>query len=145
MPAEDKVHGSVRNALIKDGWRITSEPFVMELEGDFLYADIGAERTTGERPVQAIVVEVKSFGHRSIIYALEEALGQYQLYRRVLSVTNPEAKLYLALPLAAYDKLQQRSSFRLLMRMGDLALIVVNTETEEIASWIEPANTAPSS
>ena len=137
MPAEDKVHAPIRNALVKDGWSILAEPFVMELEGDFLYADIGAERTIGEQSIRAIVVEVKSFGHRSIIYALEEALGQYQLYQRVLSVTNPEAKLYLALPLAAFDRLQKRSSFRLLMRLGDLSLIVVNMETEEIASWIQ--------
>lgn len=145
MPAEDKVHGPIRTALVKAGWRITSEPFVMELEGDFLYADIGAERVEGARSVSAIVVEVKSFGHRSIIYALKEALGQYRLYQRVLSVTNPEAKLYLALPLAAYEKLQQRSSFRLLMRLGDLTLIVVDMETEEITSWIETASTGISS
>lgn len=67
----------------------------MELEGDYLFADIGAERTIGEQSVQATVVEVKSFAQRFITHALEEALGQYQLYRRVLSVINPNVKIYL--------------------------------------------------
>lgn len=127
IPAEDKIHAPVKNALLKDGWTITAELFVIELEGDFLYADIGAERTEADRQVRMIVVEVKSFGQRSLVYALEEALRQYHLYQRVLSVTNPEVKLYLSLPLAAYEKLQQRSSFRLLLRLRDLSLIVVDT------------------
>ncbi len=141
MPAQDKIHVIIKNALIKDGWRITAKPFRMELEGEYVYADIGAERTNDDQIVQAIVVEVKSFGQRSIIHALEEAFGQYQLYRRVLEVISPDIKVYLALSQGAYKRLQNRSFFRLLMRADKLSLIVVNQEAEEIVSWIEPANT----
>ena len=79
MPAEDIIHRPVKNALMKDGWHITAEPFRLEIGNDLLYADMGAERVMEEGVVQAIVVEVKSFRHRSLMYALEEAWGQYSL------------------------------------------------------------------
>lgn len=137
MPAEDKIHRSVKNALIKADWTVTAEPFVLEIEGEHLYADIGAERIVAEERILAIVVEVKSFRQRSLMYALEEAWGQYSLYQKVLRETHPDYKIYLALPQAAYDQLQERATFRLLMRLENLSLIVVNTDKEEIAAWIE--------
>ena len=143
MPAEDIVHVPVRNALIKDGWRITAEPFTLILENQYLFADIGAERVTKAGVVQAIVVEVKGFRQRSLMRALEEAWGQYSLYQKILRETHPDYKIYLALPQAQYQRLQNNPAFRLLLRTESLALIVVNIENEEVFTWIEPPNTAP--
>lgn len=44
MPARDTYHDAVRNALVKDGWTITHDPFVLKWgERDF-FVDLAAER-----------------------------------------------------------------------------------------------------
>lgn len=44
MPQYDLYHGTVKNALAKDGWVITDDPFTIEFKGLRLYADLGAEK-----------------------------------------------------------------------------------------------------
>jgi len=44
MSKLDKIHDAVKNALIKDGWAITADPFRIEFEEYRLYADLAAER-----------------------------------------------------------------------------------------------------
>jgi XisH protein len=43
MPRLDKYHEAVKNALIKDGWTITDDPFAIKFADARLFADIGAE------------------------------------------------------------------------------------------------------
>ena len=63
MPAKDAIHDAVKAALIKDGWTITADPYVIDYAGLTLYADLAAERPiAAERAGQKIVVEAKSFG-----------------------------------------------------------------------------------
>lgn len=40
MPARDKYHDCVCNALIKDGWTITNDPLVLKWGGKDLYVDL---------------------------------------------------------------------------------------------------------
>ncbi|GAK52403.1 FdxN element excision controlling factor protein [Candidatus Moduliflexus flocculans] len=80
MPAKDKYHQHIKNALIKDGWTITHDPYMIDYEEITVYADLGAERLiAAERGVEKIVVEIKSFLKRSLVQDLKEALGQYEL------------------------------------------------------------------
>ena len=44
MPAEDRIHDNVKNALVKAGWAILADPFVLSLGREKLYADLAAER-----------------------------------------------------------------------------------------------------
>jgi hypothetical protein len=44
MPRYDLYHEPVKHALIKDGWTITDDPFIIEYKGLRLYADLGAEK-----------------------------------------------------------------------------------------------------
>jgi hypothetical protein len=44
MPQYDLYHDTVKNALIKDGWVITDDPFTIEFKGVYLYADLSAEK-----------------------------------------------------------------------------------------------------
>ena len=44
MPAKDLYHEAVKNALVKDGWTITHDPLAVEIAGDRLFIDLGAER-----------------------------------------------------------------------------------------------------
>jgi len=137
MPASDKIHQPVKNALIRDGWTITNDPFTLDIGTDTLYADLKAERDTADSTKQVIVVEVKSFSEKSLIHALQQALGQYQIYRNILEDYFPECALYLAVSTEAYKALQLRTSFQTLMRRKQLSIIVVDIVDEEITEWID--------
>jgi hypothetical protein len=45
MPQKDSFHDSVRNALEKDGWTVTHDPFTIRLEDVKFYVDLAAEKT----------------------------------------------------------------------------------------------------
>ena len=85
MPAKDIYHNAVKNALIKDGWKISDDPYIIEYRKTKLYADLGAERPIAvERNQEKLVVEVKSFVGTLKLQDLKEALGQYDIYRYLL-------------------------------------------------------------
>lgn len=137
MPANDKIHDAVKNALTKEGWTIVADPYTIDFEGEKLYADLAAERAlAAERDGDSIVVEIKSFLGASLIRDLETAFGQYQLYRNILQVTAPERRLYLALPEEAYLRLAQRKVFQHISEQFKLAMIVVDVISEEVVEWI---------
>jgi hypothetical protein len=137
MPALDTIHDAVRNALIKDGWTIVDDPYTIEYETDRFYADLRAEQIlAAEQEGRIIVVEIKSFLKESLMRDLEDAFGQYRIYRRILHKVAPDYRLYLAVRDVAYNKLKARPTFQLLLEEEDLALIVVDTINEEIVEWI---------
>lgn len=74
MPARDLYHNSVKAALIKDGWIITDDPYIIKYENTKLFADLAAERTlAAERNGTKIIVEIKSFLGKSPINDFENA------------------------------------------------------------------------
>ena len=80
MPAKDIYHDTAKNALIKDGWTITHDPYVLRWGTTDMFIDLGAEQLlAAERHGQKSAVEVKSFVGRSDVDDLEKALGQYIL------------------------------------------------------------------
>ena len=103
MPKLDIIHDAVKNALAKDGWTITDDPYIIRYRRTTLYADLGAERPiAAERDGQKLVIEVKSFVGASKIQDLKEALGQYDIYHYLLEETAPDRKLYIAVSKIAY-------------------------------------------
>jgi XisH protein len=137
MPKLDIIHNSVKNALIKDGWLITDDPYVIQYRRTTLYADLGAERPiAAERNGQKLVVEVKSFIGASKIQDLKEALGQYDIYRYLLEETAPDRKLYIAISQVAYNIFFTQDVTQLILNRHQLPIIVVDLETEEIKQWI---------
>lgn len=99
MPAKDTYHDAVRNALVKDGWTITHDPFPMVWGAQRMYTDLGAEQLlAAERANRRIAVEVKSFLRKSLLDDLEKALGQFILYRTVLQRLEPDREMLLAIP-----------------------------------------------
>jgi len=61
MSAKDVIHDSVKNALIKDGWVITHDPFTIKYKDATLFADLAAQRTlAAEKAGNKILVEIKS-------------------------------------------------------------------------------------
>ena len=62
MPQRDTIHEAVRNALIKEGWKIKADPYTVKFDGERVYIDFDIEAPfEAEREGNKIVVEVKSF------------------------------------------------------------------------------------
>ena len=137
MPRLDIIHNAVKNALIKDSWLITDDPYVIQYRRTVLYADLGAERPIAiERDGQRLVVEVKSFVGTSKMQDLKEALGQYDIYRYLLEEIAPDRKLYVAISNIAYRTFFTQDVTQLILNKHQLPIIVVDIETEEILRWI---------
>lgn len=137
MPSKDLIHNAVKNALIKNGWTITADPYTIKYEEIKLFADLAAERPLlAEREGQKIVVEVKSFISASFMRDLEEAVGQYVIYRNLLTVTVPDYNLYLAINESTYTSFFLQKAIQLIVQQNQISLIVVDVDTEEITQWI---------
>lgn len=137
MPKLDVIHNAVKNALMKDGWVITDDPYIIQYRRTILYADLGAERAlAAEKNGLKLVVEVKSFVGASKIQDLKEALGQYDIYNYLLEEVAPERKLYIAISKTAYKSFFSQDVVQLIIKKHQLSIIVVDTEIEEIQQWI---------
>ncbi len=137
MPQLDIIHNAVKNALIKDGWTITDDPYIIQYQSTKLYADLGAERPiAAERGSDKIVVEVKSFVGASKFQNLKEALGQYDIYLYLLEEIKADRKLYVAIGNLIYKNFFQQDVIQLIIKKHQLPMIIVDTEKEEIVQWI---------
>ncbi len=137
MPKLDIIHNAVKNALIKDGWVITDDPYIIQYRKTTLYADLGAERPIAvERNDIKLVVEVKSFIGASKIQDLKEALGQYDIYYYLLEETAPDRKLYIAVSAILYKTFFNQDAIQLILTRHQLPLVIVDIEAEVIKQWI---------
>ena len=137
MPAKDIYHETVKRALQKDGWIITHDPFPLQIGRKRLSADLGAERLiNAEKGTQKIVVEVKSFVGRSDVKDLEQALGQYILYRQVLNEMGIDRSLYLAISQPIFNSVFTIELGQLLLKNQIIKLIVFDDQSEAIVQWI---------
>jgi len=91
VPALDKFHDVVKQALIKDGWTITDDPLYLQYEGTDVSIDFGAEKLIAtEKQGQRIAVEVKSFLADSILYEFHQVVGQCVDYQVMLEQAAPD-------------------------------------------------------
>jgi hypothetical protein len=140
MPARDIFHETVKQALIKDGWTITADPFVIKLRDSDMnvYVDLAAERIiAAEKANEKIAVEVKSFVGTSFMMDFHEALGQFLDYRVALKDQEPERHLYLAIPMDIYQAFFTRRFVQLVCQEYQLTEIVFDPKQEVILSWIK--------
>jgi hypothetical protein len=137
MPRRDIYHNTVIVALTADGWTITDDPFTLSYGDRNVYADIGAERLiSAKKGIQKIIVEVKSFIGVSEIHELEIAIGQFNLYRDILSETEPERLLYLAIPERTYKGIFSHPLGQLIQKRQQLSLVIFDEKQERIIKWI---------
>lgn len=92
MSRKDRFHQAVRNALEKEDWLITHNPFTIQItETVRLTIDLGAEITiAAQRDQEKIAVEIKSFITDSEISEFHTALGQYLNYVQALEDEDPD-------------------------------------------------------
>jgi hypothetical protein len=138
MPAKDIYHQQVKNALIKDDWRITRDTYQIKFREIKLYTDLAAmPMFVAEQEPRQIIVEVKSFLGISRVREFESALGQYILYRLYLGQVFPEAVLYMAVSDAIYRGFFLKSAIQFATIELGIKLIVFDAEQEAILQWID--------
>ena len=136
MPALDRFHNAVKNALIKDGWTVTDDPLSLKYGDKDLFVDLGAERLlSAERGSQKIAVEIKTFAGRSDITELHRAIGQYVVYETVLRRVDKERGLFLAVSQAVYDAVFSEAVGALLLEEHVTRLLIFDPESEVILRW----------
>jgi XisH protein len=136
--AKDLYHGTVRIALEKDGWTITRDPLTLRIGKRDVFVDLGAEKLiAAQREGKKIAVEIKSFISKSFIQDLENALGQYILYLKVLSKLDPERLLYLAVEQQVYINFFSEEIVQILLEDSLTRLIIFDSIQEIVTKWID--------
>ena len=105
-----------------------------------MFVDLAASGFIGVRQGnKQIAIEIKQFRGQSQVVDLEQAIGQYSLYRILLNQIDPERDLYLAISEATYSDIFDEPIGKLAIAEIPLKLVIVNLSTKEITQWI-PSN-----
>lgn len=138
--AKDLYHEAVKIALIKDGWIITNDPYILSNKAEKMYyeIDLGAEKLlAAEKDSEKIAVEVKSFLRQSLPNEFHTAFGQYMIYLEALSQVDVKRVLYLAIPAFAYEKMKEHLFLLHLIEKFQVKLIVFEETDQTILVWIK--------
>jgi hypothetical protein len=148
VPQRDAIHEIVKQALTKDSWVIknTDDPYVISYGERFLFVDLGASKFTAnsiknsvigaEKGNSRIAIEIKEFRAKSIIKDLEQAIGQYILYKLLLQKVDPGRDIYLAISDTLYEDFFQEPIGELVIQELPLKMIIINLQKAEITKWI---------
>lgn len=137
MSAKDIVHDIVRDALEKDGWIITHDPFFLRASETIgMFVDLAANKLLlAEKETLKIAIEVKSFIGLSTLTDFHLAVGQFLNYRLALEELEPDRILYLAIPSDIYYSFFQDRFIQKVIESYGIKLIVVNCPKGEIILW----------
>jgi hypothetical protein len=137
--AKDVFHQQVKNALIKEGWKITHDPLTIRIsEAVKLQINLAAETTiAAEKETEKIAVEIKSFIGDSEISSFHTALGQYLNYSQALEEQEPTRIIYLAVPFETYYEFFQLPFIQRMLQKYQVKLIIYDPKQEEIRQWIK--------
>ena len=135
--AKDKYHREVREALEKEGWRITHDPYKILIGRRKGYIDLGAEIIGAEKEDIKIAVEIKSFIGVSDLDQFEDALGQFLLYWRALKFKEPDRVLFLAVPESFYKRFFDDVFFVETAQEFNVKMVIYNEKDITIEQWIK--------
>jgi hypothetical protein len=135
--AKDLFHDVVKNALVKDSWLITHDPYDLSVGGVEMQIDLGAETLIGaERNGCKIAIEIKSFVGASAISQFHAAHGQFLDYQYALEEEEPDRVLYLAVPLRVYETFFSLQFIQKTVQRSQIKLIIYDPKQEVIVQWL---------
>ena len=144
MPTPDLYHDVVKNALRKDGWRITHTALQLKVRKDMKAGELWeGPLLAAEQDERRIAVAVNSFVGHSDLADLTQTLGQLTLSRPQLHVMEPHRVLYLAVRQATYSACFAEGDGELLLERQRMPLIVFDPRTEAIVQWVPRLSTGP--
>ena len=138
MPAKNVYHDEIVDALKADGWTITDDPLTLKVGKRDLFVDVAAERQLigAEKGTEKIAVEIQSFLNPSAVRNLQEALGQYILYRVVLARQQPDRPLFLGVSAEVYDEILSEPLGQIVLTDLNVRVVAVDTESRKVVRWI---------
>ena len=74
---------------------------------------------------------------RSFVRELQQAIGQYTMYRDAIAMNNLDYDLYLGISNQAFVTHFHKTGTRFAVEQYQLKLLVVDTIQEKIVAWIE--------
>jgi len=123
--------------LEKEGWKITADPYAINVDDVDFEIDLAAEQLlAAELEDQKIAVEVKSFISPSNVSEFHTALGQFLNYRDALELIEPDRQLYLAVRVPVYESFFQRRFIAAAIRRYQLRLVTYDVQQEVITRWL---------
>jgi len=135
--AKDRFHDVVKTALEKEGWRITGDPYDINVADVDFEIDLAAEELlAAEREGRKIAVEVKSFISPSNVSEFHTALGQFLNYRDALNQVEPDRQLYLAVREPVYTSFFRRRFIVAAVERYQLRLVIYDVQQEVITQWL---------
>ena len=135
--ARDLYHYQARNALVKDGWKITADPYSISVDDVDFEIDLAAEELiAADKDGEKIAVEIKSFAGPSTVNELHKAVGQFTDYYVALEILEPDRVLYLALPQHIYDTYFQKALIQKILAKIGAKIVFYDPQTETIVKWI---------
>ena len=136
--AKDFYHDNVREALEKDGWSITDDPYPLKVDDVGYEIDFGAEPLiAAEKDEITIAVEVKSFVGPSTVNEFHKAVGQFNDYYVALEIKDPNRVLFLAIPNTIWLRFFQKPLIQKSLARIQAKVIVYNPSKNEIVEWIK--------
>jgi hypothetical protein len=136
--AKDFYHNNVREALEKDGWHITNDPYSIKIDDIGYEIDFGAEPLiAAEKDEQMIAVEVKSFVGPSNVNEFHKAVGQFNDYYVALEMKDPNRVLFLAIPEEVWVVFFQKNLIQKSLARIQAKIIVYNPHTNTVVQWIK--------
>lgn len=136
--AKDFYHKNVREALEKDGWRITHDPYPVKVDDVGYEIDFGAEPLlAAEKDDTKIAVEVKSFVGPSTVNEFHKAVGQFNDYYVAMEIQDPQRVLFLAIPNTVWFRFFQKPVIQKSLARIQAKIIVYNPYKNEIVQWIK--------
>lgn len=134
---KDRFHDVVRIALEKEGWKITADPYEINVDDVDFEIDLAAEQLlAAELEERKIAVEVKSFISPSNVSEFHTALGQFLNYRDALEKIEPDRQLYLAVRVPIYESFFQRRFIAAAVERYQLRLVTYDVQQEVITRWL---------
>ena len=138
MAKKDKYHEHVKEALIKDGWEITHDPYKIKLGSPTLKIDLGAEKLlAAKKGKEKIAVEIKSFISPSFFTDFYAAVGKILSYQEAIEKREPDRILILAIPAETYENYFEEPIVSGVINRIKTKLLIYNPTTKSITKWIK--------
>jgi hypothetical protein len=139
--AKDLYYDLVKNALRKEGWRITHDPLRLQWPTgqsapDHAEAGAGELLFAAEKDERKISVVTKSFIGLTDLQDLAGTFAQLTVYRRAVHRMDPDRTLYLAIRQATYEAFIAGQVRTLFPMSWALLLLVFEPRTEAILRWV---------
>jgi hypothetical protein len=137
MPTQDLYHDVVKNALRKDGWRITQTALQLKVGANTRAGELWeGPLLAAEQDERKVAVAVNSFVGRSDLADLAQTLGQLALSRPRFHAMALDRVLYLAVRQATYSACFAEGDGKLLLARQHMPLLVFDPRTEAIVHWV---------